>query len=44
MTLINLHPFKEQQHVLTKEVSYDQVISCGHITDYLVGKLDLLTV
>lgn len=43
MVLINLHPFKAQQHVLTNEVSYDQVISCGHTTDYL-GKLDLLTV
>ena len=43
MILINLHPFKAQQHVLTNEVSYDQVISCGPTTDYL-GKPDLLTV
>ena len=40
MILMNLHPFKAQQHVLTNEVSYDQVITCGHTT----GKLDLLTV
>ena len=43
MILINLHPFKAQQHILTNEVFYDQVINCGHTTDYL-SKLDLLTV